>query len=386
MYGIKINKKMRYFFLFISVLITPYFYSQENTVKENKVTNAPASPLNSEVKEGYLEVDKSEKKASTYRNSYSEAQTVDQLKKIELQATYGRTQRNPSMLQQAQIEALVLELEKSNKKSFEYHYYKYLSGNYNIDWVDHLLEAQKLKPKNADVITQLVAYNFIKGNTSNCISNLKELHSLGRLDDVALTYTTDVLISVPQNGLLFTHGFDDTYGALYMQKVSGIRTDVKIISLDFLQSSFYREKLVKEGVRLPEQSLINGRYLKEICELNPSKSLALSLTIPKEYFVEIKSNTYVTGLVMEYHKDDFNNYYRNDFLWNSELTNELVDNANSQKAKELSSNYLPMLLLLRKTYQKVNDYQALEKIDKAIDKVAVQCDKYEQVSRIKGSY
>lgn len=76
---------------------------------------------------------------------------------------------------------------------------------------------------------------------------------------------------------------------------------------------------------------------------------------------------------------------RNDELWNTTHKKHLVDNATDEKAKQLSSNYLPMLLQLRKVYVKT-DQEKLKQVDEASDKVSVQCKKYEQVQKLKNSY
>ncbi|NRA11630.1 MAG: hypothetical protein HRT57_06725, partial [Crocinitomicaceae bacterium] len=196
----------------------------------------------------------------------------------------------------------------------------------------------------------------------------------------------DVLLSVPENGVLITHGFDDSYATWYKQNSADVRKDVTIISLDFLQSDHYRELLKEDGYKLPESKVVDVKFLKSFCELNTSKSISISLTTPKEYFKPIQSSLYITGLVFEYHKDEFDNFHRNDDLWNSTLKKHLVNNATDEKSKQLSSNYLPMLLQLRKVYVKMDLKGKLEEVDEASDKVSVQCKKYEQVQKLKNSY
>ena len=41
---------------------------------------------------------------------------------------------------------------------------------------------------------------------------LEKLKMAGKLTDNTLHYAEDVLLSVPENGVLITHGFDDSYG------------------------------------------------------------------------------------------------------------------------------------------------------------------------------
>ena len=80
------------------------------------------------------------------------------------------------------------------------------------------------------------------------------------------------------------------------------------------------------------------------------------------------------------------NFYRNDYLWNEVLAKDLVTSATNEKAKQLSANYLPMLLQLRNVYQQKEDVVKLKDVDDASDHVGVQCNKYEQVQKIKGAY
>jgi len=89
---------------------------------------------------------------------------------------------------------------------------------------------------------------------------------------------------------------------------------------------------------------------------------------------------------MEYHPDGCTgNFERNEELWNNTLSVSIVKNSRD-KARSLSANYLPMLLLLRKEYQGRGQQEEVKKIDAALDQIAVQCGKYEQVQSIKASY
>lgn len=76
----------------------------------------------------------------------------------------------------------------------------------------------------------------------------------------------------------------------------------------------------------------------------------------------------------------------NDYLWNKEFDKKVVEQAKTVKAKNLSANYLPMLLVLRSYYSSNGETEQSKQVDAAIDKVAVQCNKYEQVKKLKGSY
>lgn len=386
---------------------------QEPVINTNSTTNSisiPASEKEGDQDTTILEIQKIESKSSNKKakvvSDKEERSAAPESYKQEIQkesvsvksvsntftltkqqAATQRTQRSPSVSQQQQMNDLVETLEKNAPESFEYHYFKYVAGNYNIALIDHLKKAETLRPTNSDVHIQMAAYYLIVKDSKNALLYLEKLVTSTRLNADVIDYAEDLLKSVPENGTLITHGMDDSYATLYVQLSKKIRSDVKWISLDFLQSENYRESLKGEGYKLPTRAIVDVQYLQEFCINNSAKSIAISMTTPKEYLTSIQQNLFVVGLVFEYHTDlTFNNFYKNDYLWNEILVKKLINNATNDKAKQLSSNYLPMLLHLRKVYEQTGEKVKLEKIDKELDKVAVQCKKYEQVQKLKSSY
>ena len=218
--------------------------------------------------------------------------------------------------------------ESNSPNTFEHHYYKYVSGNYDISQVEHLNKAEELRPNNTDVHVQQAAYNIIIDDQAEGIKYVDKLIESKRLGESAITYAEDLMNSAPENGVLVTHGFDDTYASWYVQNNDAVRKDVQLVSLDFLQSKDYQKSLEEKGIALPEEEVVGVNYLADFCKLNNDKEVAISLTTPKEYFEPIKDHLYVTGLVFEYHEEDFNNFFRNEVLWKSSLDKHLINESN----------------------------------------------------------
>ena len=302
------------------------------------------------------------------------------------QASYQRTQRSPSELQQEEMNNAVDYFEDNSPNSFEYHYFKYVSGNYDVARYYHLKEAEKLRKNNSDVHVQMAAYHMIKNNKDQAARYLDKLISSNRLSNNIIKYAEDILLSAPKNGTLVTHGFDDSYATWHLQSQKKMRADVQLISLDFMQSEYYRDQLKKKGYNLPNSKNIDVSYFGQFCKLNASRNLSASLTMPKEYFRPVLSNVYVVGLVFEYHTDRFENFKANEFLWNSRLKKHLINNVYDETAKHLSSNYLPMLLQMRKVYGQKGDTDRVNEMDRVVDKIGAQCKKYDQVQKLKSSY
>lgn len=301
-------------------------------------------------------------------------------------AAVQRTQRTPSVTQQQEMNEVVGYFEQNAPSSFEYHYFKYVAGNYDIDLVSHLKTAEQLRPNNSDVHVQMAAYHMIKGEVNSASKYVTKLIEESRLNKNLIPYAEDVLRSSPQSGTLITHGFDDTYSVWYAQNIKGIRKDVHLISLDFMQSDQYKSNLVKKGYKIPGGEVIDVNYFTKFCSLNSDKKLAVSMTMPKEYLKSVMSQIYVTGLVFAYKTSSYDNFPINESLWSNALDKGIIKNAKDQKTKELSSNYLPMLLQMRKVYNQQHETKKVQEIDKYIDKIGVQCNKYDKVQGLKQAY
>lgn len=301
-------------------------------------------------------------------------------------ATEQRYQRSPSPAMQQEMDEAVGYFEQNAPNSFEYNYFKYSAGNYDVNLESNLAEAERLRPNNSDVQVQYAALNMIKGDMTAALQYLERLIDSGRLTTSALEYSEDILRSTPQNGTLITHGFDDTYGSYYMQAANGVRTDVELVSLDFLQSDAYRDRLKEKGYQLPSSTQVDVNYFAGFCQLNAGRKIAVSMTTPKEYFSPVMSNLYATGVVFEYHSAPFDNFSRNAFLWDNGLRKKSILQPSDDKARQLSLNYLPMLIQLRRVYYERGDAAKLAEIDSTIDKIGVQSNKYEQVQKLKVAY
>lgn len=337
-------------------------------------------------------------KATSYERSAPPASEVSDAKDMEMKSASAgfvqsknmsanqRVQRTPTVMQQQAMDEAVSSLEKSAPNSFEYHYYKYVAGNYDVSLIEHLDKAESIRPNNADVHVQKAAYYHITKDNKKAKEYLSKLVSSKRLDNDLKHYAEDLLLSVPKNGTLLTHGFDDTYSVLYTQLNFNVRSDVRVISLDMLQSDEYRLELKAEGYLIPARTSVDVSFFKDFVSQNESKSIAISLTTPKEYFKPVQGDLYLTGLVFEYHSNDYDNLHRNENLWEKKLKKYPVNNSTNDKMKNLSSNYLPMLLVLYKHYKENGEQAKLESVEDAMTKVSVQCGKYETVKRLKDSY
>lgn len=326
-------------------------------------------------------------------NEGSKAEMIDEMEEVQMsfsqtyqQVSSQRTQRTPSLAQQQLMDENVQLLAKSAPASFEYHLYSYISGNYDLSLIEHLKTAEKLNPTNMDVQLQMAAYYIIKDDTKNAEIYLQKLIDRNRFSYELLNYAEDLLLSVKVNGTLITHGFDDTFPLVYLQLKKGVRADVAIISLDLLQSQSYRSRLMAAGYKISNETFVDVKYFQNFLELNAGKNLAVSMTVPKEYVKDVQARLFPSGLVFDYSLEkEYSNFYRNELLWNKELQRKSLNQTALQQTKALNANYLPMLFQLRGVYLANNQLEQLSEVDKWIDNIAIQCNKYEQVQKLKGA-
>jgi hypothetical protein len=326
-------------------------------------------------------------------NEGSKAEMIDEMEEVQMsfsqtyqQVSSQRTQRTPSLAQQQLMDENVQLLAKSAPASFEYHLYSYISGNYDLSLIEHLKTAEKLNPSNMDVQLQMAAYYIVKDDTKNAEIYLQKLIDRNRFSNELLNYAEDLLLSVKANGTLITHGFDDTFPLVYLQLKKGVRADVAIISLDLLQSQSYRSRLMVAGYKISNETFVDVKYFQNFLELNTSKNLAVSMTVPKEYVKDVQARLFPSGLVFDYSLEkEYSNFYRNELLWNKELQRKSLNQPALQQTKALNANYLPMLFQLRGVYLANNQLEQLSEVDKWIDNIAIQCNKYEQVQKLKGA-
>jgi hypothetical protein len=354
--------------------------SQDTTIQKVEKSNKKTKDLQYKSKETSYSYEPKPSQEQVKKQAYSELNTLNS------SVNYQRTQRTPEPSKQQSMKEQLVTLQLNAPTSFECQFFTYVVGNYNISYGPNLLKAYSLQPTNKALYPYLVSYYVMTNNSQKTLEFLEKMVQANDLDKDDISYNREVLHSVPENGTLITHGVDNSLSCLYLQLKEGHRKDVKIIVLDYLQGSKYKSDLKLKNYKLPTDTIINANYLAEFARLNESKQLAISLTTPKEYFSGISGQIYVVGLVFEYHSKSFNNFYKNDYLWNEVLQKKNNLNVSSQKLKQLSSNYLPMLLVLKAIYEDRKEVDKANAIDKAIDSIAVSCHKEKQVNKLKNAY
>jgi hypothetical protein len=128
-----------------------------------------------------------------------------------------------------------------------------------------LFPLKELLAKLASPRSSLIAASIV------CLFAVPTLMALQGWDDhnrshktTALDMAKNYLNSCEPNAILFTNADNDTYPLWYAQEVEGIRTDVRVICLQFLSSEAYIDHLKKQqGKSAPLPISMENRQYKE---------------------------------------------------------------------------------------------------------------------------
>lgn len=292
---------------------------------------------------------------------------------------YNRRSATPA--EQTTMDAGAAFYRNNAPNSFESHFFTYLSGHYNTELYPDLKAAAEMHPENPEVQQQLAAYHIITGSPVKAVTEIKGLINNGKLTAGQLAYAEDLLLSADTGSTIVLHGFEDMFATYYVQNTSSVRTDVQLLSLDFMQSPQYREQWKTDAWKLPETNMIDTAYLESLCSGNPDKLLQLSMTLPRNYFVAIQDRLYPVGLTFCYSEELLLNFEANERLWKSTLKKELINRKFNDSGDQWGTNYLPMLLSLRRQYEILGRKEELEAINTAILKVGEHTNTTEKVKK-----
>ncbi len=254
--------------------------------------------------------------------------------------------------QQKTLDGQIAALKESADNSFEYNYLKYVNGNHNTDLISYLEKAYKLKPYDASLFDDFIAYYEIKDNSAKKAEFTKKLMASKSIETGVYQYNENVLRSIDKNGILITNGYDDTYPIWVLQNEKGMRKDVKVLSLDILQNKDYRKRILRKyGLKDPGIGPENKEFLSKLLYANADKNIFLGFTVPKFALKTLSANLKNTGLALKYAPKRLNTDKLKINFENELQLDYLLKNQSSQKVKKLNANYLVTLVQLYKKYK-----------------------------------
>ncbi len=281
--------------------------------------------------------------------------------------------------------------------TFTDYYVSYLTNGIGTSNYEKLLKAYQMNPDFPGIHSSVISYAESSLNTSLRQTTNKTWFSKNYLSSQLLNYGYNLLMSLDTNALLFVQHDNDTYPIWMLQDVLNIRTDVKVISIDFLLLNHYRDSIYRQlsipEIDLGEVDIDDYHQNWETVVANiinyyaGPRPIYCSMTLFNHLYKKFDNELFVSGLAFRYSKteiklSDFNKHlfeqvFRLDYLSYSFLTDRNQMNINYQNA-----NYMSCFKVVYDDYIDKHELAKAEQIKTLALNVARRVDNPKFVSRI----
>lgn len=243
----------------------------------------------------------------------------------------------------------------------------------------NLRAAYLAEPERPESYPGLAIYHLLEGNTAEYADFMQKLDAKMPFPGGTMEWSYNQLQSVGENGLLITHGDNDTYATLMLQAVYGLRPDVEVINLS-LFSNFeqYRDRVSRKIGITPPALRGEPQDTERVIEslIASKRPVHLGVGAHDNLIAKLADRMYLTGLTYRYAEQPFNNLgtlvdnYLN--RWRTEALHESLATGPAQAvADELNRNYLPALLELHQHFIATNPEEAV-RIEKTVRTIAAR--------------
>ncbi len=206
---------------------------------------------------------------------------------------------------------------------------------------------------------QLVLSEFKMNQERKNLST--KVYESGLVSRSTLNYGYNVLMSVGEDGVLFTDATHTTIPLWILQDVMSVREDVVIVNLELSQATEYLErKLTSSGLKWT-----NDAKISSIPAANPDRDFYYALTLSRNNLTEIEDKLFVVGLASQYQSERLDHYkslrenIESRFLLDY-LTLDFNGEPNTSLGKALQTNYIVPFMLLKEYYDELGNGQKSE--------------------------
>ncbi len=218
---------------------------------------------------------------------------------------------------------------------------------------------QASEDPNAFIEERLILEEYrISEDRKNIASDVFES---GMISSSTLNYGYNVLMSVGENGILFTDAAHTTIPLWILQDVMSVREDVVIINLELAEDDDYLgRKLAACNLKSP-----NSIAVVDLPAANTERDFYYALTLPRSELKDIEDQLYVVGLASQYGSERLDHYQalkeniESKFLLDY-LTIDFNGEPNTAQGNVLRTNYIVPFLLLKEYYDELGNDQKAE--------------------------
>lgn len=220
---------------------------------------------------------------------------------------------------QAEVAKVVDEMGRAVPESFEYAYVRNWNAHEDPDarmWLD---KAHAIDPSRPEVFSGYVTRCELEGQWEQMADYCRQWYDTRTLAPSLLHLAYNMLQSVDQNGILFTHGDNDTYPLWVLQHARNIRPDVTVINLSlaskrdyFLQLMAHRQIRINQAEieqvfdTLPWEQK-RSWMVQHLEQMNQDRPVYIALTVGHKHLEELEDQLWCTGLANRYTSEKIDN-------------------------------------------------------------------------------
>jgi hypothetical protein len=315
------------------------------------ISNEVNNPTQDVRSQGYYrtEADAFEKQAKEQPQS---SQAWLNLYKSSLYSYYTSSSKNLTATQKQELNDILDEMKVKIPGSFEYNLAVYLNGQHNTALIGNLAKAAEINPNQIDVLEQYVAYYAITNNDAKLKEYVEKHRKISKYESFIDEYAYNLLQSLDNNAVLFTHGVMDTYPVYNQQLNQKINSNVEIINVDYLNSDTYRDALAKRlGITITFNGNTYTTAFDIASKLESSRNVYFSSAFSKAELKKHETKLELNGLAFRFGnaKPDASKI---ESLWMNKFKKTQLEktNMNDDYAKKMANNYLPVLITVYKYY------------------------------------
>ena len=304
-------------------------------------------------------------------NENSNTVSPPQIKETEVESKESNLKKSKAEFSRNSDQLDDLEM-KVDENSFEFNYTAYKNASIkNKDAFQYLEKAYAVYPDNVDLYDDFMAYYEMNNNKVERRQFSNKLYKSNTIAGYLMEYNYNVLMSLPQNAILFTNGFDDTYPIWVTQDVKKVRSDVTIINIDFLKDKQYRDDVFSRNNLTYKKKLEGIDLVEDVIRNNAKKNIYLGLTVSKELIGKLHQNLYLVGVVFKYSTEPINNITLTEQQWENKFLKKTIQETPSTfKQKQVLANYLPSFIILHNYYVEKGDLKKAKELKDLSLKIA----------------
>ncbi len=205
-----------------------------------------------------------------------------------------------------------------------------------------------------------------------------------------LNYSYNVLMSVEENGVLFTQGENTTVPLYILQDAMGIRTDVGVVNLELAKSEDYLIRKLDHLGLDSEPSQLTADLGRKLPAANPERKFYYALTMPRQNLEQVEDRLYVVGLTSQLSEKEIDNYsilkenIERNFLLDY-LSVDFNGEPKTATGRKYEANYTVPFLMLKKYYDETGNVERSNYWREKVVEVAERNGQMERVETLLGA-